>query len=246
MQLLLLFFFIHAVCAINYLTSNQWTLIKHILKHPQRTDYMVDTIQQVLYQHYKYKAYDIAGDFKIKYSKLCSHISPIEMNQYAAKGLMMAIKNYNPTYPFSSHMLLHVNSQLYSGLSDLHPLTIIPKTLRLSKKWRNENKVLYKNLTNTKLVGNDYYLYDINQGRNFSKTNHLENIQKYQHLLEIWSIVNSLDIEYKTIMNYKYNFYLQKIRSNEHIAELMCCSDETIRKKLLIIQNIIQKECKKL
>ena len=246
MQLLLILFFIPAIRAINYLTSNQWTLIKHILKHPQRTDYMVDTIHQILYQHYRYKAYDTAYNFKMKYTKLCGHISTTEMKQYASKGLLLAIKNYNPTYPFSNHMSLYVNSQLYIGLSNLQPLTIIPKTLRLSKKWRNENKVLYKNLTNTKLVGNDYYLYDINQGRNFSKTNHLENIQKYQHLLEIWSIVNSLDIEYKTIMNYKYNFYLQKIRSNEHIAELMCCSDETIRKKLLIIQNIIQKECKKL
>jgi hypothetical protein len=246
MQLLILLFFVPSIYAINYLTNNQWTLIKHILKHPQRTDYMVNTIHQVLYQHYKYKAYGAAYEFKMKYSKLCEHIPTTEMNQYAAKGLMMAIKNYNPTYPFSIHMLLYVNSQLYSGLSDLHPLTTIPKTLRLSKKWRNENKVLYKNLTNTKLVGNDYYLYDISQGKNSSKTNHLENISKYQHLLEIWTIVNSLDIEYQKIMKYKYNFHLQKIRNNTRVAQLMSCSDETIRKKLLIIQNIIQKECKKL
>ena len=246
MQLLILLFFIPSMYAINYLTTNQWSLIKHILKHPQRTDYMINTIHQVLYQHYKYKAYDVAYEFKMKYSILCRHISPIEMNQYASKGLMMAIKNYNPKYPFSNHMLLYVNSELYDGLSNLQPLTIVPKTLRLSKKWRNENKVLYKKLTNTKLVGSDYYLYDIIQDKNSSKTNHLENISKYQHLLEIWSIVKSLDIEYQIIMNYKYNFHLQKLRSNSHIAELMSCSVETIRKKILIVENIIQKECKKL
>ena len=246
MQLLLWLLFIPAVRAINYLTSNQWTLIKHVLKHPQRTDYMVDTIHQVLYQHYRYKAYDIAYEFKTKYSKLCSHISTIEMKQYASKGLLMAIKNYNPEYPFSSHMSLYVSSQLYVGLSNLQPLTIIPTNLRLSKKWKNENMFLYKTLTNTKLVGDDYYLYDIVQDKNSSKTNHLENISKNQKLIEIWSIINSLDIEYQKIMKYKYNFHLQKLRSNTHIANLMCCNDETIRKKLLIIQNIIQKECKKL
>ena len=108
-----------------------------------------------------------------------------------------------------------------------------------------QNKFLYKRLTNTKLVGGDNYLYDIGQQTKM-KTNHLENISKYQMLIEIWSIINNLDIESQKIMKYKYNFHLEKLRSNSHVAELMCCSDETIRKKLLIIQNIIQKECKKL
>lgn len=246
MQLLLLLLFISCVSAINYLTNNQWTLIKHILKHPQRTHYMVDTIQQVLYQHYRYKAYGTAYEFKMKYSKLCSHISMTEMKQYAAKGLLMAIKNYNPEYSFGPHMSLYVNSQLYIGLSNLQPLTIIPRQLRLSKKWKNENSFLYKKLTNTKLVGDDNYLYDLVEQRKKNKTNHLVNISNYQMLIEIWSIINNLDIEYQQIMNYKYNFYLQKLRTNRHVAQLMCCSDETIRKKLLIIENIIQKECKKL
>lgn len=243
---LLLLFFIPTMYAINYLSDSQWTLIKHILKHPQRTSYMTDTIHQVLYQHYRYKAYGIAYEFKKKYSKLCSHISVTEMNQYASKGLLLAIKNYNPKYPFSNHMSLYVNSQLYIGLSDLQPLTTIPKNLRLSKKWKNENRILYKKLTNTKLVGNDDYLYNITQDKNDSKANNLENTSENQMLSEIWSIINSLDVEYQQIMKYKYDFYLQKVRSNRHVAELMCCSDETIRKKLLIIENIIQKECKKL
>lgn len=246
MLLLFLFIFIQIVSALNYLTSNQWSHIKYILKHPQRTDYMVNTIHQVLYQHYRYKAYNIAYEFKMRYSILCSHISTTELNQYAAKGLLMAIKNYNPEYPFANHMLLYVNSQLYMGLSKLQPLTIIPRHLRLSKKWKNENKFLYKRLTNTKLVGNDDYLYDLIEQTKKNKMNHLENSSKSQMLIEIWSIVNSLDIEYQQIMKYKYNFYLEKQRTNTHVAELMCCSDETIRKKLLIIENIIQKECKKL
>jgi hypothetical protein len=246
MRLLFLFVFIQVVSAINYLTSNQWSYIKYILKHPQRTNYMVETINQVLYQHYRYKAHNIAYEFKSKYSVLCRHISITELNQYASKGLLMAIKNYNPKYPFANHMSLYVNSQLYVGLSHLQPLTIIPRQLRVSKKWKNENKQLYKKLTNTKLVGNDNYLYDLVEQGKKNKTNHLVNISNYQMLIEIWSIINSLDIEYQQIMNYKYNFYLQKLRTNRHVAQLMCCSDETIRKKLLIIENIIQKECKKL
>lgn len=245
MLLFLWLFFIPTVCAINYLTSNQWSLIKNILKHPNRTDYMVNTIHDTLYQHYIYKAYDMAYEFKTKYSKLCSHISSTEMNQYAAKGLLLAIKKYNPNYSFAKHMKLYVNSQLFIGLSDLQPLTIIPRHLRLSKKWRSENKKIYKKLTNTQMVGSNDYLYN---SSSISKphSNHLENFLVYEKLLEIWSIINSLDIESYKIMKYKYNFYLKKIRTNSHVAELMCCSEETIRKKLINIQNIIQKECKKL
>ena len=245
MQLLTMLLLFPFVSAINYLSNNQWSHIKYILKHPQRTNYMVETINQVLYQHYRYKAYNIAYEFKGKYSVLCSHISITELKQYASKGLLIAIKNYNPKYPFANHMSLYVNSQLYIGLSKLQPLTTIPIHLRLSKKWKNENKFLYKRLTNTKLVGNDNYLYDIIQQTKI-KPNHLENISNYQMLTEIWSIINTLDIEYQQIMKYKYYFHLQKLRSNRHVSQLMCCSDETIRKKLLIIENIIQKECKKL
>lgn len=245
MQFLLWLLTFQTACAINYLTTTQWSLIKQVLGHPQRTPIMVEQINQVLYQHYRYKAFELANGFKVKYSALCSHITTTELNQYAAKGLLLAIKNYNPKYPFSGHLSLYVNSQLYIGLSDLQPLTIIPRHLRLSKKWRSKNKFLYKTLTNTKLVGSDHYLYDVKQDTN-SKTNHLENSSKYSDLVEIWCIINNLDIESQKIMKYKYNFYMKKIRSNREVGILMCCSDETIRKKVLSIQNIIQKECKKL
>lgn len=244
MQILLWLLVAQTACAINYLTTTQWGLIKKVLGHPQRTPIMVEQINQVLYQHYKYKAFEMAKNFKIKYSILCRHISTTEMNQYAARGLMLAIKNYNPKYPFSSHFSLYVNSQLYICLTDMQPLTTIPRHLRLSKKWRSRNKFLYKRLTNMKLVGSDNYLYDVIQDK--QKTNDLENSSKYDELVKIWSIVNNLDVESQKIMRYKYNFDMKKIRSNGEVGILMCCSDETIRKKVVKIQNIIQKECKKL
>jgi hypothetical protein len=208
---------------------------------------MVDTIHQVLFQHYRHKAYQTGWEFKQKYSILCRNIPTNEIKIYAAKGLLNAIKTYNPNYSFSKHMNLYIKNQLYIGLSDLQPLTPLPKSFRLSKKWKNENSKIYKKLTNTILVGDDYYLYDtIKRKQINSSVTHLENISKYQPLMEIRGIINNLDIEYQQIMNYKYNFYMQKIRNNSHVAQLMCCSEESIRKKLLIIQNIIQKECKKL
>jgi hypothetical protein len=223
--------------SINYLTNNQKYLIKTILKHPQSTPYMIDKVQQILYYHYQYKAMEMAFDFKKKYSIKTKHIQFLELKIYASKGLLMAIKNYNPDYPFINHMRLYVNGQLHQGMSDLHPLTILPKTMRLSKKWKAENKKTYNALINTKFVGNDEYLYDKNMVR--YKVN---NYKEYEFFIKVWNIINNLDIEYQRIMRYKYNFLLEKLRPNSEVAQLMCCSDECVRKKLLYVKNTIREK----
>jgi len=38
----------------------------------------------------------------------------------------------------------------------------------------------------------------------------------------------------------KYNIDFTPIRSNRHVAELMCCSEEYIRKSLITISYIIK------
>jgi hypothetical protein len=223
--------------SINYLTNNQKYLIKTILKHPQSTPYMIDTVHQILYHQYQYKAMEMAFDFKKKYSIQTKHIQFLELKIYASKGLLMAIKNYNPDYPFINHMRLYVKGQLHQGMSDLHPLTILPKTMRLSKKWKNENKKTYNSLIKTTFVGNDDYLYEKNMSR-YKVNNHKE----YEIFIQIWSIIHNLDIEYQRIMRYKYNFFLEKVRSNNEVAELMCCSDECVRKKIVYVKNTIREK----
>jgi DNA-binding CsgD family transcriptional regulator len=53
-----------------------------------------------------------------------------------------------------------------------------------------------------------------------------------------------LDEEDKKIMKYKYNFYFQKIRSNQEIADLLGYSSETIRKKINKIKSYVYHENK--
>ena len=231
-----IFIFINNVYALNYLTNNQMTLIKSILRHPNKEGYMVDKISEILYQHYKYKAFEVAYEFKQNHYKHCKNIQYNELKLYASKGLLMAIKNYNPDYPFINHMNLYVKGQLYQGISDLHPLTIIPKKMRLSKKWKKENKKTYITLLNTKFAGNDVYLYERNTNRYCLQP------LEYSIFIKVWNIINNLDIEYQNIMKYKYNFYIQSIRANSEVADLMCCSGECIRKKILYVKNIIKEE----
>jgi len=44
----------------------------------------------------------------------------------------------------------------------------------------------------------------------------------------------------KRIFYLKYSIDFKSIRSNRHVAELMCCSEEYIRKSLITISYIIK------
>jgi hypothetical protein len=55
----------------------------------------------------------------------------------------------------------------------------------------------------------------------------------YYDYLEIWNKINKLDFFTRQMFYYKFDFYFNKIRSNKHISELMCCSEENVRKNLV-------------
>ncbi len=220
------------VTSINYLTQTQWNYIKHILQHPKRTNTMINTCNQILFQHYKHYAYNMAYDFKTTYYKKCRHISLNELKLYASRGLLDAISRYNTSIPvsFSKYASIYIKGELYYGMSELHPLTLLPISKRIHKQWRTQNLVLYKKMTNTKFMSNyDYY------DHLYKSTANSENDHEREYIMiltQIWNIINDSDEEDKKIMKYKYNFYFQKIRSNQEIGDLLGYSSETIRKKI--------------
>jgi len=241
--LFLLLSCMNSVKSINYLTQYQWMSIKSILKHPKSTSNMINTCNQIIFQHYKHYAYNMAYDFKTTYYKKCRHIPLDELKLYASRGLLNAISRYNTTMPssFSKYASIYIKGELYYGMSEMHPLTLLPISKRINKKWRTQNLVLYKKMTNTKFMSNyDYYdgLYVSTHKNSYVFVN------KYKEFLELWNIINHLEDEYKKIMKYKYNFYFQKIRSDKEIGYLLGYSSETIRKKINKIKSRIYHENK--
>ena len=50
---------------------------------------------------------------------------------------------------------------------------------------------------------------------------------------EIWTIIlENIDPFSKKIVEYKFDYFFNKINSNKRIGELMCCSEETVRQSL--------------
>lgn len=246
-MLFILFLFLcwfTSVTSINYLTQKQWIDIKYILQHPKSSDYMINTCNQIIFQHYKHYAYNMAYDFKTTYYKKCRHISLDELKLYASRGLLDAIKRYDTSMPFlfSKYASIYIKGELYYGMSELHPLTLLPISKRMSKQWRTQHLILYKKMTNTKFMSHyDYYDHLYKSIINTEKDHERENILI---LTEIWNIINHMNEKDKKIMNYKYNFYFQKIRSNKEIGDLLGYSSETIRQKINKIKTRVYTENK--
>ena len=68
---------------------------------------------------------------------------------------------------------------------------------------------------------------------NKKEIEHLDKITKIDSNNELWIKIENLDPFLKRIFYLKYDFEFNIIRSNKHISELMCCSEENIRKNLV-------------
>ena len=60
----------------------------------------------------------------------------------------------------------------------------------------------------------------------------LDKHEKYEKYKIIWNKINNLDSFTIKILSLKYDFEFNKLRSNKNISNLMCCSEENIRKSI--------------
>lgn len=219
------------------LTKPQWNQIKTLLCHPSTTPIMQRKIRNVLYQNYENWAIHQAYEFKKYHTYKCRTITIDELKTYAQHGLIQAIQNYNPqnyTYsPFTEYVKPYIKGELYKGMTNLQPLTILPKKYRISSKWALQNRKKYRKTLNPIFIGLDHWMIEKRQDTQISPTIHFyEQRDKY---IYIWATIYKVLINdpfSKRVIEHKYNFEFQKRNSNKYIAELMGCSEETIRKKI--------------
>jgi hypothetical protein len=214
----------------NNLSNYQWKLIKSLIKNKSTTPIMRNYINQLIYNKYETWAIHKAFEFKKIHKYKCRNININDLKLYSLEGLKLSTLKYNGSYNFHLYASIYIQGNLYKGITDLHPITNIPKHIRKGKTGgiKSINKFYYKKLLNTQFVGyNEYWM--------FEKKQHLTpyNDKEYNNekmLLFIWKNINEIvDPFSKRIFKYKYNYYLEKMNSNKIIGELMCCSEENIR-----------------
>jgi hypothetical protein len=247
----LVYQFINNIIHALYLTPNQYNLVLKIIKNPETSEKERYIINNILYKSYENWAVNKAIKFKNLHAYKCSNIKISDLILYSKYGLYKSIINYKGHIPFTNYSSIYINSELCKTITDHFSLSSLPKYLRKQSKanMNQEQRKVYKKQLYTIINLDNWQLekYNLKQNKNLMSEKMLENIIQQQEFQIIWNIINTnLDIFSKRVMNYKYNFYFNKLRSNKHIAELMCCSEETIRINLLrskeTLKNIREKE----
>jgi hypothetical protein len=222
------------------LKKEQWNCINHLLQHKGLTNDMRNKINKVLYYHYDDWSYLKAKDFKYFHRHKCRHVKIDELYLYANRGLMKGIINYKPIgteneqMRFLKYITLYIKGELYKGLTELMPLSPVSKYTRMNKNYTNPH--LYKHLLETYFFGKDEWIVDYLDDKFGTKSEYYNQLliknSEYEHYMDYWVKINQLEPFARRILHYKYNYRFDTIRSNKQVAELMVCSDETVRKSI--------------
>ena len=221
----------------KFLSKSQWSLIDKLLLNPNTTKNMRNKIHYILYKYYDQWAFTKAYQFKQFHKYKCNHISTSELYNYASYGLYKSIKKYNVTNKnsFLLYAEKNIHYELLKGITDLHPITSIPKTERKKGYKQDIKKVNSK----TQLIGDNEWIYDKINKYKIEENDPLNQIVYKDKYISLWNKIDELKPFHKRIMYLKYNFYFQKIRSNKEIGELMGFSEEWIRQNIVILSSFL-------
>lgn len=232
------YFILITLLSVNclHLTSEQMKRIDNLIKSKSLNLSQRNIINNVLYKSYEKYAIKKAFEFKKFHYFKCKNIDTNELILCGKIGLFKSTKNYNGNFSFTKYSDIYIKSELLKLLTSHFSLSLLPKNERIkSKKFFSENELYeYKKKLQPKYINySDNWQFDKIYSKNKNENINLDNINKYENHKKIWEKINNLDTFSKRIIYLKYDFDFNKIRSNKHIGELMCCSEENIRKNLV-------------
>lgn len=249
-----LYLFIHCFSApTKYLSNQQWIDIHKILLHPGITPDMRNDINKVLYNRFEDWAIRKTHTFKQQHSYTSRNINVKELSIYSCKSLYDGIANYKPkevyndTKPFLNYVGKCVDGGLYTGFTELYPITIVPKQMRKQKRTL-KTKYLYKNQLDTVFLPNNKFsrIYSNNNNinntliyKNFNHSFKHQLLSKYEYI-EIWNEINKdFPSLVKKIMQLKYSFEFDIIRTNKEIGEILGFSQQKVVTNIQKARNLL-------
>ena len=224
-----------------HLNNYQVNLINKLLQNPGLENKQRECINEILYKGYEKWAIKKAIDFKMLHKYKCNNIKTEELIFHSKICLFKSIKKYNGKSNFINYSIIYVNSELLKLLTEKHSLSILSKSYRSKNKatLSKQELVNYNHLLKTNFFCEyenwQLDLLFINNDDILSKINK-KNDEKEKSI----KLINNLTPFSKRILYFKYNSIINsnKIISNKNISELMCCSEENIRKELIKIKQM--------
>jgi len=205
----------------NFLSSYQLSLIDSILRNPITDEITRKKVHAIMFYSYEPFAFSKACAFRKLHRYKCQHLSVVELHTYASLGLYQSIQKYDPDRSFIPFASIYIQSALLKGMTDLHPISNIPKAER-RKGYDLHQK---KRRSKTQFVGENEWIWD--KLSSYRKGVERKEQETYR---AIWENIDEVCTPFqKQVFRWKYSFFLEKIRNHREIAEIMSCSEEWVR-----------------
>jgi hypothetical protein len=203
------------------LSPQQMYSIRGLLFRSPLNDAQRASLQNLLYVTHENWAVKQAVQFKNLHKYKCRDITTEELVLSSKFGLLKSSKRYNGRTTFVRFSEIYVKSELLRTMT-----TRLSTTSCVSSKDRMRS---VKNRDGLALQDKKIYRYAD------SVCNLEEPIPSKKQLQTdfydfAWQFVDTLDAFTKYMVNLKYDYEFNKIRTNRNIAIMMCCSEETVRK----------------
>jgi len=189
-------------------------------------------LNTAIYKRYKVWALSKAWDFKQFHRHKCRHIPKEELELYAIKGLVQAIKRYKGcenggSTQFINYASYYLNGELYAGLTKLQPICSVSPSIR-RKSRKNIDDDEYKVQMNTLFVGKEDWKLEMVA---YADPKNLEKVIEQEEYRNFWQYIKSnFATDEFWVFQYKYDFYLNRIRTNSEVGKIMGYSEEWVRK----------------
>lgn len=215
--------------SLRILTKTQLFDMVQYIKSPETTPSMREKVNLILFERFQPLVHKMVYDFTKFHKRKCKHVSKTELFNYCCTGLFHAVRKYKGVQPFYPYASLYIRGQLYTCITNNHPISKKTKThrrkrrLQIDQPYQNPYSTIYENA----------YLGT----RTFITSPISQSPTRLQYHY-IWERIHSLPLFVQRIFHYKYDYFLQIIRSNQDVAILMCTSEEYVRQMLR--ENIIR------
>jgi len=202
---------------VRHLTPNQWGSIRIILSNPATSPDIRQRTQRVIYYKYEDWAIHQAKLFKDARYALCRHIHSDELAIYAVRGLIKSIERCDytklGTTPFSIYAKKWVDGELLEGMTELQPMTVLPKS------WRKRRGLKCRK---------SYLVVSSDRDRDSKQPKSTDSFENIENALEDTYGVSDAFTRRAAAIKYGGDC----VKSNAEVAKYMGCSEEYVRRKL--------------
>ena len=216
-MLIIMLFFVYIQTL--HLSPKQMYSARGLLMNPALTDAQRQSVQNLLYVSHEKWAIKKAKEFKQLHHYKCRDISTDELVLSSRIGLLKSSKKYDGRSAFVRFSEIYVKSELLRTL-----------TMRLSITNCISTRDRLKSSQTAKITR----VVEMLDRLVPTETPTPEENQKTSEFYKsVWQFVDTLDAFTKRVIWLKYDYEFKVQRSNKQVAELMCCSEETVRKSVV-------------